>query len=340
MNWYYIDGPLRVGPLNETEWAELVRSGKIEPETLVWHEGVEKWTPYRLMNPPAEPDPEPPGFDALREATEEPPEAFAARVADLDYPVNLSQCISRAWGVFKSHFWELVGATVLVFSVILAASRLPILEYIVPMLLQGVILGGLYKFCLQRLRGQPAAFTDLLAGFDRTLFQQLALQTLVISLVTQLCFLPALIATLKMGILPPNFEEMLASSDPQSQMQAFTVLQTALAADPQRTLVWLLVILTCSIPAVYFAFCWMFALPLVVDKGLSFWAAMRLSRNKVLQHPWRIGVLSIVAGIFGFGFGIGMLFTLPLYFLIKLALYEEIFRNPQPHRSAGDTEKE
>ena len=47
MNWYYIDGPRRVGPHNETAWAELVRTGIIQPETLVWHEGMEKWTPYR-----------------------------------------------------------------------------------------------------------------------------------------------------------------------------------------------------------------------------------------------------------------------------------------------------
>ncbi len=328
MNWYYIDGPLRIGPLNESEWAELVRSGKIGPETLVWHEGVEKWTPYRLMNPPAEP--ESPEFETVLESpVEENPEVFAARVADLDFAVDLNRCISRGWTVFKAHFWELVGATFLVFAMLVAASRLPILEYVVPMLLQGVLLGGLYKIYLQRLRGQPAAFTDLFAGFDRSLFQQLALQTLVIAMVTQLCFVPAVIATVKLGIIPANFEAMMASSD---SLSAVTALQTALAADPQKTFVWLLVVLACSIPAVYFGFCWMFAIPLVVDKGLSFWPAMKLSRNKVLQHPWRIGVLSVVAGGLGFagalGLGIGMIFTLPLYFLTKLALYEEIFNAP------------
>ncbi|MCX6966451.1 MAG: glycerophosphoryl diester phosphodiesterase membrane domain-containing protein [Verrucomicrobia bacterium] len=131
------------------------------------------------------------------------------------------------------------------------------------------------------------------------------------ALVSELCFLPALIAMKMKGVTLENLEATFTS-------------------DPQTALVLMLVFLACSIPAVYFGFCWMFALPLVVDKGLSFWPAMQLSRNKVLQHPWRIGVLLAVAGIYGFSgallFGIGILFTLPLYFGIKLALYEAIFR--------------
>ena len=183
MNWYYIDGPLRVGPINETEWAELVASGKILPETLVWHEGVEKWTPYRLMTPL---EVDPPDFEEVLETKEESPEEFAARVVDLDYPVDFDRCISQAWKVFKSNFWELVGATLLIFAAIVAGAKLPILEYAVPMLLQGVLMGGLYKIYLYRLRGQPSVFTDLFAGFEPSLFKQLALQNLVSALVSQM----------------------------------------------------------------------------------------------------------------------------------------------------------
>ena len=310
MNWYYIDGPLRVGPINETEWAELVASGKILPETLVWHEGVEKWTPYRLMTPL---EVDPPDFEEVLETKEESPEEFAARVVDLDYPVDFDRCISQAWKVFKSNFWELVGATLLIFAAIVAGAKLPILEYAVPMLLQGVLMGGLYKIYLYRLRGQPSVFTDLFAGFEPSLFKQLALQNLVSALVSQMCFIPVLIA-MKMKEI------------------TFQNLQETLTGDPQIALVLMLVFLACAIPAIYFSFCWMFALPLIVDKGMAFWPAMQLSRAKVLQHPWRISVLLVIAGIVAIsgmlGFGLGVVFTLPLYFLIELFQYEDIFNPP------------
>jgi len=340
MNWYYIDGPLRVGPLNETEWAELVGSGKIQPETLVWHEGVEKWTPYRLMTPPVAAETEPPDLDEVIEAQPaENPQAFAACVVDLDYPVNLGRCISRAWAAFTSDFWMLVGAAFLIAAISLAAAASPLLQTAMSMAFRGVLLGGLYSVYLRILRGEHALISDLFAGFRRPLFKPLALTTLVAFLVGVVCFLPATIATDLMGILPADFQTLIAGADPQSQIQALTLLWGALTADPQKTLVWLLVLLTCSLPVVYFAFCWMFSIPLIVDKGMDFWPAMQLSRRKVLQHPWRIALLALVAEILGFsgalGFGIGVVFTLPLSFLIKLALYEDIFNGLPSSRSSA-----
>ena len=331
MNWYYIDGPLRVGPIHETEWAELVRSGKITPETLVWHEGVEKWTPYRLMTPPSEPEAEPPAFEPAPELPEEEnPQAFAARVVDLDYPVHLSRCIARAWAAFTADFWMLVGSIFLVSALTLVGAQVPVVQTALSMGLKGVLLGGLYLVCLRILRGETAFIRDLFAGFGMTLFKPLVLTTLVAFLVTAVCFIPAGIATEVMGMIPANFEALLTAG-PQSQAQAFTLLWQTWAADPQKTMVWLLVLLTCSLPAVYFSFCWMFSIPLIVDKGMAFWPAMQLSRRKVLQHPWRIAVLVMVAEMLGFGgllgFGVGVIFTLPLAFLIKLALYEEIFNS-------------
>lgn len=340
MNWYYIDGPLRVGPLNETEWAELVKSGKIQPETLVWHEGVEKWTPYRLM-PPLES--EPPELDEALEEEEEPlesPEAFAARVVDLDYPVAIGHCLSRAWTTFTTHFWMLVGSAFLISALSMLGSSLPVVHYAMPMALQGVLFGGLYAVFLRLMRGEPASTGDLFTGFRRDLFKPLALATLVSFVVMALCFVPATIAMDTMGIIPPNLETMM-SDNPQQAATLF--FQEITSADPQKIRVFLLVLMACAIPAVYFGFCWMFAIPLIVDKGMAFWPAMRLSRSKVLQHPWRISVLLAIAGILGFcgvlGFGFGLVLTLPLYFLLELYLYEDMFNQPRPGAST-DPEKQ
>lgn len=316
MNWYYIDGPNRLGPLNETEWAELVRTGKIQPGTLVWHEGIDHWTPYSQVTPP-----EPP---ALEEEAPEPDEpeiadTFAARVADLDYPVNVGHCISRAWSLFKAHFWLVVGSIWLIYAILIASLQVPVLQIFVGMVLQGVLLGGLYSFYLQLMRGEEAPLSDLFIGFNAGLFKPLALQTLVSYLVSQACFLPGVIAIKMLGVDLDKVNTSMKLAD--------------LGLDPQAILVLLLVFLACSIPAIYFTFCWMFSIPLIVDKGLNFWPAMKLSRSKVLQHPWRIGVLSVVAGIIAalglFAFGIGFFFTLPLQTLIVLYAYEDIFNLPK-----------
>ena len=311
MNWYYIDGPLRVGPVNESEWAELLRSVKVGPETLVWYEGLAKWTPYSQAAPATE-TPEPQEEEEA-DALPEDPRLFAARVADLDFPVNISACGSRAWAVFKNYFWLLVGATLLTLALVGAGSTVPVLDIVIPMALQGVLMGGMYLLFLRLMRGEPAQIADLFAGFSAEFFKPLMLQTLVVNLVSQLCFLPALIAFKMKGVTSQNYQAVLSD-------------------DPQTALVLLLVVLTCSIPAVYFGFCWMFSIPLIVDKKMAFWPAMQLSRAKVLQHPWKIGVLAVWAGVLGalgiFGFFIGIIFTLPLNYLVVLFLYEDIFNAP------------
>ncbi len=47
MNWYYVDAGQQAGPVDDARLAELVASGKIQPATLVWHEGMTGWLPYR-----------------------------------------------------------------------------------------------------------------------------------------------------------------------------------------------------------------------------------------------------------------------------------------------------
>jgi len=47
MNWYYVDQGQQTGPVNDAQFEELVRSGKIQPDTLVWREGMAGWMPQR-----------------------------------------------------------------------------------------------------------------------------------------------------------------------------------------------------------------------------------------------------------------------------------------------------
>jgi uncharacterized RDD family membrane protein YckC len=46
MDWYYADAGESVGPVSDEQLQELVTSGKITGESLVWHEGMAEWQTY------------------------------------------------------------------------------------------------------------------------------------------------------------------------------------------------------------------------------------------------------------------------------------------------------
>jgi uncharacterized RDD family membrane protein YckC len=55
MNWHYVEQGQQVGPVSDGQLAQLVQEGKINGDTLVWHEGLADWSPYREINPVAAP---------------------------------------------------------------------------------------------------------------------------------------------------------------------------------------------------------------------------------------------------------------------------------------------
>jgi uncharacterized RDD family membrane protein YckC len=55
MEWFYVDGGQRAGPVAETEFDRLIATGKIQAETLVWRDGMANWQPLREIRPIAPP---------------------------------------------------------------------------------------------------------------------------------------------------------------------------------------------------------------------------------------------------------------------------------------------
>jgi hypothetical protein len=60
MNWYYALDGQQTGPVSESQLDELIRSGKINRDTKVWHEGMADW--QRLHEVRAAGLPPPPGL--------------------------------------------------------------------------------------------------------------------------------------------------------------------------------------------------------------------------------------------------------------------------------------
>ena len=79
----------------------------------------------------------------------------------------------------------------------------------------------------------------------------------------------------------------------------------------------------------YLTVCWLFAIPLVVDRQMDFWGAMKLSRAQVRKHWWGMFGYTIVAGLVVM-LGIllcciGVLVTIPIAVAATMYAYEDIF---------------
>ena len=315
MNWFYAENNERRGPVDAAAFDTLVRSGGIKAEMLVWHEGMAEWKPFGEVayQRPAAAAPAPstavaPGTEMgmcaesgrilprselveidgrlvsaeyknvvlqrIREGVSgsgaaADPEALAQEIIRRDYHIGIGSCIGRAWALVKSHFWLTVGATVLAYLVLIAAAMIPLAG----LLVQGPLIGGIYWFMLRLLRGEPAVVGDAFQGFSRG-WGQLVATSLVSSLLIVPAVLPGIILlAIAMG----------ASSHGEPNIPLLATGGLLMFAG--------------VLAAIYFTIAWIFALALVIDKGLDFWPAMKLSRRVVGLHWWQIFGLMLTTGL-------------------------------------------
>jgi hypothetical protein len=84
------------------------------------------------------------------------------------------------------------------------------------------------------------------------------------------------------------------------------------------------------IPGIYLAVGYLFAIQMGIFGGLDPWSAMEWSRKLITRNWWRfLGLLLILVVLNALGLllaGIGLLFTVPLTFLVLYVVFEEITR--------------
>ena len=366
IQWYYAEGGEQRGPASPEEWDALLASGTVTDATLVWREGFDQWIRWESARtrdpvpPPLECDPAPPIAGDIRcagcgqtfaEQDTVPigrrricaackPE-FLQRLAEgadlpraerrpltveelmeTDYPLGLRRTWKQGWAVFQSDPWRLMAAT-LCFSAIMVAIAVAggVVGLIIPFAstLAGIfttsqLTAGLYRVFLIRIRGHPV---DLHAGFGGfgPRYWQLTLGQMVQS---------ALLAGF--GLL------LILSLAPAGILWVGTM--TGKFSPPLSLL--MLLFAACGIGAMvavsllfYFLISWMFAAPLILDKGLDFWPAMRLSRARVNRHPWRFSWVLLVVSTFGMlgalVCGVGIIITGSLAGVMMAILYEDMF---------------
>ncbi len=89
----------------------------------------------------------------------------------------------------------------------------------------------------------------------------------------------------------------------------------------------------CMIPTIYLGVSWQFTLPLIIDKQMDFWDAMKTSFKKVNKHWWYLFGFTVVIGLINIAGAcaccVGLLFTLPMTIAATMCAYETIFGESQ-----------
>ena len=88
-------------------------------------------------------------------------------------------------------------------------------------------------------------------------------------------------------------------------------------------------LILCIIPGVYLAVCWIFAIPVVMDRKMPFWDGMELSRKTVSQNWFAFFLLGLVSGLVALAgvlaCVVGLFVTIPLSIGMIAYAYEDTF---------------
>jgi hypothetical protein len=356
MNWYYVAEGKSIGPIEDEAFQNLVTAGLITMDTMVWNEGMTDWKPYREVAPASQrfklrepgqmlaamstegvcvscgntfPKEEmlpiennfvcarckPIYVQRLKEglgAAGGPvdAEAMTKAIIDNDYNISIGDCIGRGIDLMKSNFWPMVGTTILVVLAILAAQNVPYIGPLISLIVQGPLVGGIFWYYIRSIRGQEAGLAEAFGGFGPK-FVQTMLAHAISSIMAGLIMAPGIVC-----MVMPLF--WLDGAQIESPSMFFAAVGPLFLAGIGLFIVgWLIVM--------YLMVSWVFAIPLVMDKGLDFWPALEMSRKVVSRHWWKMFALFFIVSILGvFSFCLCCL-PMPAVFAALAYAYEDIF---------------
>jgi uncharacterized membrane protein len=303
------------GPVSGDQVRQWVRDGRAGAQTRIQLEGATDWTTLGDL----------PEFeDVLGRKPERvpPPGAYSALpgdVLDRDYTLDIGDCVSRGADLLKNNFGIVFGVGAIYLLIQGALSGLGSIPFLGPifsigsLFVLGQILAGVYLVTLKTMRGQPTEVGEVFIGF-KTFYVQLLLTYIVMALLTGLAALPGAVL---MGV-------------------PLIIMINKEAVDAMLLILAVVGFFVLLLPVIYLSTIWMFSLPLVIDKGLSFWQAMETSRKVVNKHWFMVFGLLIVVGLINM-VGVllccvGLFLSFPLGIAAFMHAYEALFssREGQP----------
>lgn len=331
------------GSVTVDDLRRWIAEGRLNAQSLAKPDGSAEFRPLSTFPELAD------VFAPQGSAYNAPPAGSATGdLGDRDYELDIFGCLSRGWDLFKENFGILFVACLIMFALQIAFSgalsviTIPVNKSLTlaPVgfrigfghllsallaLVMGPLMGGLYFVYLKTIRRQTAVVGDVFAGYQKA-FLHLFLGMLVVTVIAGACMLPfQFVWEAKAGPLM----EQLRQSQQVSPADAQKILPELLSAFAAS----LPVFLICLVPATYLTVCLQFTMPLIIDRGINFWPAMKTSFKMVNKHWWQVFGLTVLVGLVTLvgvlGCCIGILFTAPIGFAAMMFAYETIFSSPQ-----------
>ena len=341
-NYTIIGGDGRqYGPITDADVRKWISEGRLNAQSLAKADSDAEFR--TLSNFPELTD----AFAPQAAMPDAPPSLVgSADWLERDYELDIGGCISSGWKLFKENMGTLLGAILVIMLLggIAAFIINAILMFVVPKtilaspvlrqffnialqagiaLVTGPFFGGIYYIFIQRMRGLPATVGDIFIGFQKA-FSQLFLGNFVVSFFVGLCMIPYNLASA--AKVEPLLEQMKHASSPADIQSITPELWPAIFST-------LPIMLVCMIPVTYLAVNWLFTLPLIIDRQMKFWPAMKASWKKVHQHWWQLLGFTIVIGLLNLAgvcaCCIGVFFTIPIGTAAMMFAYETIFGESQ-----------
>ncbi len=210
------------------------------------------------------------------------------------------ECFQQGWELIKDQYW-------LFFAVTFVGLLLGSFTFYI---LLGAMYCGIYKAMLRKMNGERATFEDLFKGFNY--FAQGLIATLVFVVPAIFCMLVTYASM---------FAMMFSSIDSRGQIDPNAILPLYGVIFGEGIV--MAIILGCIHAFITFAF------PLIVERDMKGWDAVKLSAKAVWANL--SGVIGLILGEFVIGFagylvcGVGLYFVLPLMFAGVLVAYRKVF---------------
>ena len=237
--------------------------------------------------------------------------------------LNLNRHWTRAWQVLGQRPVFLLAMLAVGYLIIMAASAIPILSLVAPILVQGPLLGGMFLVLLRLLRGQAAEFGNLFDGFRRG-YWQLVLVQLVQTLITAALVVPIALV----GVTPLVVAFIQAQQSGQSPLAGLGIPLIALSV---------VSFLAMMVVGLLAGATWMFSIPLVADRGMQFWPAMELSRKLAWRRLGTVVLFVVALGLLNLAgmlvACVGLLVTGPVSALMAASFFDDAAGDLNPDKA-------
>ena len=225
-----------------------------------------------------------------------------ARVTAENRRFSIGEAVGRGWEVVSANFGLMIGAAV-IWMLCSLLGAIPCVGILISLGVTPIVQAGIYRVALKLHRGEHAEFGDVFSTFS-TSYLQLLLNTIVQAILIGVTVIP--------GYVLIFFGSAMAE---RSEGLSLVLM-----------LVGFLIMMP---PAIYLGVSWIFAAPLIVDKGLDFWPAMELSRKVAGNQFFSVfGLLILVGLIFLAGvvaLCVGVLVSAPLALAAIAVAYDRLF---------------